>query len=164
MCPMRYLLKQKLFAFGNDFTIKDAGGQDRYFVDGRIFAIGDKLTFHDMQGQELARIEQKLLRFSPTYEIIRSGRPAAVVKKQRFTFFRDMFDIEDAAPGDLDASGDFFDLEYQFTRDGRPIATISKRFFSLSDTYGVDIAEGEDDVLILACTVVIDMCSHSEGD
>jgi len=39
---------------------------------------------------------------------------------------------------------------------------VSKKFFSLSDTYGVDVVEGEDHVLILACTVVIDLCSHDE--
>ncbi|MCA9220512.1 MAG: hypothetical protein KDA71_09315, partial [Planctomycetales bacterium] len=65
-------------------------------------------------------------------------------------------------PGDFDAEGDFFDHEYRFTRNGRSVATVSKRFFSLSDTYGVEVAAGEDDVLILACAVVIDLCSHDD--
>lgn len=159
---MRYVMKQKMFAFGDDFTIKDENGRDCYFVDGKAFSIGDKLVFQDMQGHELARIEQKVLSVGETYRIIRDGRAMATVKKKVFTLFRDAFDIEDAAAGDLDAQGDFFDREYQFTRDGRPIATVSKRFFSWTDTYGVEIAAGEDDVLILACAVVIDLCSHDE--
>ncbi|WP_164103666.1 LURP-one-related/scramblase family protein [Candidatus Laterigemmans baculatus] len=159
---MRYVMKQKLFSFGEDFAIKDANGADRFFVDGKAFSLGDKLVFEDMQGHELARIEQKLLSFGKAYRILRDGRPVATVKKKIFTLFRDVFDVEDAAAGDLDATGDFLDREYQFTRDGRPVATVSKRFFSWTDTYGVDIAEGEDDVLILACAVVIDMCSHEE--
>lgn len=159
---MRYVMKQKMFAFGDDFTIKDEQGQDRYFVDGKMLSIGDKLAFKDMQGNELARIEQKVLSIGKVYRIFRDDRQVATVKKKIFTFFRDVFDVEDAAAGDLDAKGDFIDREYQFTRDGQPIATVSKRFFSWTDTYGVDIAEGEDDVLILACTVVIDMCSHND--
>ena len=159
---MRYVMKQHLFSWGDDFTIKDETGADRYFVDGKAFSIGDKASFQDMQGHELARIEQKVLTIGRKYRILRDGKPVATVKKEPFTFFRDVFDVEDAAAGDLDATGDFIDHEYQFTRDGRPVATVSKKFFSWTDTYGVDIADGEDDVLILACTAVIDMCSHDE--
>jgi uncharacterized protein YxjI len=155
-------MRQKLLAWGDDFTIKDDQGRDRYFVDGKVFAIGDKASFQDMQGNELLRIDQKALSLQKTYVISRDGREVARVKKKMFTLFRDVFDIEDAAPGDLDATGDFFDREYQFTRDGRVIANVSKRFFSWTDTYGVDIVEGEDHPLILACTVVIDMCCHDE--
>ena len=159
---MRYVMRQKLLSFGDDFTIKDESGADRFFVDGKVFAIGDKLSFQDMSGNELARIEQKVLSLVKTYRIYRDGRLAATVKKKPFTFFRDVFELEDAAPGDLDAEGDFFDREYAFTRDGRTVAVVSKRFFSWTDTYGVEIADGEDDVLILAATVVIDQCSHDE--
>lgn len=159
---MRYVMRQKILSFGDDFTIKDANGEDRYFVDGKVFSLGDKLSFQDMSGNELARIEQKILSLVTTYRIYRDGQLAATVKKKPFTFFRDVFELEDAAPGDLDATGDFFDREYVFTRDGRTIATVSKRFFSWTDTYGVDIAEGEDDVLILAAAVVIDQCSHDD--
>lgn len=160
---MRYVMRQKLLAFGDDFTIKDETGADRYFVDGKAFSIGDKLSFQDMAGNELARIEQKVLSLTKTYRIYRNDRPIATVKKKPFTLFRDAFELEDAVPGDLDAQGDFIDREYVFTRDGRTVATVSKKFFSWSDTYGVDIAEGEDDVLILATTVVIDQCSHDDG-
>lgn len=159
---MRYVMKQKLLAWGDDFVIKDAAGRDCFFVDGKVFSLGDKATFHDSQGNELLRIEQKLLSLQKTYRIFRGDQEAARVKKQLFKFFRDAFDIEDAAAGDLDAVGDFFDREYRFTRDGRTIATVSKQFFSWTDTYGVDIVDGEDDVLILACTVVIDMCCHDQ--
>lgn len=159
---MRYMMKQKLFSFGNDFTIQDEQGHDRYFVDGKAFSIGDKFSFQDMRGNELVSVEQKLFSFGKCYRIFEKGRQVATVKKQPFTFFRDVFDVEDADAGDLDASGDFLDHEYRFTRDGRPIAYVSKTYFSWTDTYGVEIVEGEDDVLILACTVVIDMCSHDK--
>ncbi|WP_161604520.1 LURP-one-related/scramblase family protein [Roseiconus nitratireducens] len=155
-------MNQKFFSLGDDFTIKDDGGQDCYYVDGKVFSVGDKLAIQDMQGRELARVEQKVLSFGKVYHVYRGDQRVATVKKKLFTFFREVFDVEDAAAGDLDATGDFIDHEYQFTRDGQPIATVSKRFFSLTDTYGVDIASGEDDVLILACAVVIDLCCHND--
>jgi len=86
-----------------------------------------------------------------------------VVKKQLFTFFRCKFTVDVPGPDDLEAQGSFLDMEYSFTRAGRTVAEVSKRWFSFGDTYGVDICEGEDDILILASTVVIDMVCHSDG-
>lgn len=157
---MRYAMKQKLFAWGDDFCIKDEQGRDVFFVDGKAFSFGDKLSFQDMAGDELAFISQKLLSWGPTYEIYRGSQLAAVVKKSLFTFLHCKFTVDVPGPDDLEAEGDFLDLEYGFTRGGRTVATVSKRWFSFTDSYGVDIADGEDDILILASTVVIDMACH----
>lgn len=159
---MRYLMKQKLFCFGDDFAIKNEAGEDAFFVDGKAFSFGDKLSFQDLAGNELAFIRQKLLAWGPTYEIYRDGELAAVVKKQLFTLFRCKFTVDVPGPDDLEAKGSFLDQEYTFTRGNQTVAEVSKRWFSWSDTYGVDIADGEDDVLILASTVVIDMVCHDE--
>ena len=160
---MRYLMKQKLFSWGDDFTIKTSEGADAFLVDGKAFSFGDKLSFQDMQGKELAFIEQKLFSWGPTYHIYRQGELSAVVKKELFTLFRCRFTVDVPGPDDLEASGNFLDLEYTFTRGAEPVAEVSKRWFSWSDTYGVDIRDGEDDVLLLASTVVIDMVCHSDN-
>jgi uncharacterized protein YxjI len=159
---MRYVMKQKLFCLGDDFCIKDEQGRDVFFVDGRAFSIGDKLSFQDMTGNELAFISQKVLSWGPTYEIYRKGELAAVVKKALFTFLHCKFTVDVPGPDDLEAEGDFLDHEYRFTRDGRTVATVSKQWLSLTDSYGVEIADGEDDILILASTVVIDMVCHGD--
>ena len=52
------------------------------------------------------------------------------------------------------------DHEYEIERDGEKIAEVSKRWFRIRDTYGIEIAPNEDDVLILAATVCIDEMSH----
>jgi uncharacterized protein YxjI len=161
---MRYVMKQKLFCWGDDFAIKDEHGNDVFFVDGKAFSLGKKLSFQDMQGNELAFIRQKLLSWGPTYEVYRGARLAAVVKKHLFTFFKCRFTVDVPGPDDPEAVGDFLNHEYQFQRGGRTIATVSKRWFSWSDTYGVDITPGEDDVLLVAATVVIDMVCHGDKD
>lgn len=160
---MRYLMRQKLFCFGDDFAIKNETGEDMFLVDGKALSFGDKLSFQDMNGNELAFIRQKLLSWGPTYEIYREGELAAVVKKELFTFFRCKFTVDVPGPDDYEAQGSFIDMEYTFTRSGQTVAEVSKRWFAFSDTYGVDIADGEDDVLILASTVVIDMVCHADN-
>jgi len=159
---MRYVMKQKLFSWGDDFCIKDDQGRDIFFVDGRAFSLGNKLSFQDMAGTELAFISQKLLSWGPTYEIYRGGQLAAVVKKSLFTFLHCKFTVDVPGPDDLEAEGTFLDHEYSLTRGGRTVADISKKWFSMTDTYGVEIADGEDDILILASTVVIDMVCHGD--
>jgi uncharacterized protein YxjI len=160
---MRYLMKQKILSFGDDFRIRNEAGEDVFFVDGRAFSFGDKLSFQDMAGKELAFIRQKLLAWGPTYEIHRDGTLAAVVKKKLFTLMHCRFSVDVPGPDDLEGKGSFLDMEYAFSRGDEQVAEISKRWFAWSDTYGVDIRDGEDDVLILAATVVIDLACHREG-
>jgi uncharacterized protein YxjI len=159
---MRYVLKQKVFCLGDDYIIRDHDGNDCFYVDGKAFSFGDKLSFQDMQGNELAYISQKLLAWGPTYEIYRNGELAAVVKKKIFTLLSCKFTVDVPGPDDLEAAGDFLDKEYAFSRGDCPVATVSKRWLSFSDTYGVDIADYEDDILILASTAVIDLCCHAD--
>lgn len=160
---MRYVMKQKLFAWGDDFVIKDEAGVGRFFVDGRAFSFGDKLSFQDMDGRELAFIQQKLLAWGPTYEVYRGGRLTAVIKKELFTFFKCRFTVDVPGPDDPEVEGDFLHHEYSFSRGGKIIASVSKQWFNWSDTYGVEVCDGQDDVLILAATVVIDLACHNQS-
>lgn len=124
--------------------------------------MGNQLSFQDSSGTELAHISQRLLSWGPTYEISRNGQLLATVRKEIFTFFKCTFVIEGEAANHLHAAGNFTDHDYIFTRDEQQVAQVSKQWLTLADTYGVQIAPGQDDVLILACTVVIDMCCHPD--
>ena len=160
---MRYVMKEKILAWGDDFTIRDESGLEVFYVDGKIFSFGDKLSFRDVASKkELAVIDQKLLSVGPTYEIFRGGKRAAVVKKKLFTLLRNQFSVDVPGPDDLEAQGDFINKDYTFTRRRKTVAEVSKKWFRISDTYGIDIAPGEDDVLILASSVVIDLCVHPD--
>ena len=160
---MRYQLKQKLLSWGDDYYIRDEQDREVYFVDGKALSFGGQLSFRDLEGNELAFIRQRVLKLSPTYEIHRGGQLAAVVKKELFALFHHRFAVDVPGPDDLEAKGDFLDHEYVFRRGDRDVATVSKRWFSFTDTYGIEIADGEDDVLILASAVVVDQACH-RGD
>jgi uncharacterized protein YxjI len=159
---MRYVMRQKLLSLADNFTIKDENDRDAYLVKGKFFSFGDKLSFQDTSGNELVYIDQRLLNWSPTYELWRGAELLAVVKRQLFSFIHHRFTVDVPGPEDLESEGDFLDHEYTFTRGGRVVATVSKRWFTFADTYGIEIEEGEDPVLILASAVVVDMVCHSD--
>lgn len=161
---MRYVMRQKILAWGDDYTIKDEAGNDAFFVDGKAFSIGQKLSFQDMQGNELAFIKQRLLSWGPTYEVSVNGRQIAEVRKQLFSFLHHKFTIDVPGPDDLEAKGDFFEFEYDFVRGGRSVARVSKKWFSWSDTYGIEIDNPADTLVVLTATVVIDSICHADKD
>src|SRR6476646_5098831 len=150
-------MRQRILSWGDDFSIKDAEGNEAYYIDGKVFSFGNKLSIRDRDGVELARINQKLLSLGPQYEITSGGETVAVVKKHLFTPFRARFTVDVPGPDDLEAKGDFLDHEYVFERNGRVVTRVCKKWISLADTYTVDIEESEDDVLVLAAAVVIDL-------
>jgi len=160
---MRYVMRQKLLSLADNFTIKNEQEQDVFLVKGKLFSFGDKLSFQDLAGNELVFIDQRLLNWSPTYELWKQGELLAVVKRELFSFIHHRFTVDVPGPNDLEAEGDFLDHEYMITRGGSVVATVSKRWFSWTDTYGVEVADGEDDVLVLATAVVVDMVCHDDN-
>lgn len=160
---MRYLIREKFWAWGDDFYILDEHNERAFFVDGAAFSWGDKLSFQDMQGNELAYIAQKMLAFFPRYRIYRNGELFAEVKKE-FSWLRKKFTLDVPGPNDYTITGSFWDHEYVFQRGGREVAVVSRSFFSLTHTYGVEIVAGEDAVAILATCIVIDQVLHDEKE
>ncbi len=159
---MKYVMRQKFFTLADDYNITDEHGKGVFFVDGKLLSIGHQLSFQDMQQNELAFIKQKIFNWGPTYEIWHKGELEAVVKKELFTFFHCVFHVDEPGHASLTAEGSFTDHEYVFTRAGRQVAAVSKQWFAFVDTYGVEIADDEDAILILACAVVIDEACHGD--
>ena len=153
----RYHMRQKLVSFGDDYWIENAQGQRVYFVDGKAFRLREHLDFKDMQGNVLASLQEKVIHVKDTYSIYRNGQVLATVKKALIAPLRQRFDIHVAGGEDLEAQGNILDHEYEIRTGRHRVAEVSKKWFRLADTYGVDVAPGNDDVLILACTAVIDM-------
>ncbi len=161
---MRFVMHEHWLSWGDDFTIRDEQGQDVYRVDGLVFTVGNQLSLQDRYGNALAFIKQRVLSWGPTYEIYRDGVLAAQVRKALFTFFSCRFTVDVPGPEDLEAAGDFFDHDYTITRAGRAVARVSKQWFSWTDTYGIEVCDDEDPVLILCAAIVIDQVCHEEKE
>jgi uncharacterized protein YxjI len=159
---MRYILRQKMLSFADAFQIKNEDGADAFVVNGAVFSLAKQLAFQDLAGNTLLSIKQQLMSWGPTYAISRDDTPVALVKKELFNVFSYRFTIDLEGASSLETNGDFSNHEYAITRNGQQVAAISKQWFTLTDTYGVDVGQGEDDVLILAIAVVIDMVCHPD--
>ena len=152
----RYRMREKLLSIGDDFWIETEGGDRAFKVNGKALRARETFILESPHGDELYKIQKKVLHIHDTMKIEREGDTVATIKKALITPFRDRFDIELEAGPELSAKGNIVDHEFEIERDGEKVAEISKRWFRIRDTYGIEIAAGEDDALILAATVCID--------
>ncbi len=155
----RYQMREKVFAIGDDFWIETDGGQRAYKINGKALRIRETFILESPSGEELLKIQEKKLRIRDTMNIERDGETVATVKKALITPLRDRFAIELSDGGELTAKGNIVDHEYKIERDGETVAEVSKRWFRVRETYGIEVAPGENDALLLAATVCIDEMS-----
>jgi uncharacterized protein YxjI len=149
----RYRMVEKIAAVGDDFFIQNDRGQHAFKVDGKALRLRDTLIFRDMQGNELFKIQQRIARVRDSMEIEGSdGRPAAMVKKALISPLRDRYVVKIGNGPDLEVQGNILDHEYRIGH----VATVSKKWFRVRDSYGVEVVPGQNDLLILATTVCID--------
>jgi uncharacterized protein YxjI len=154
-------LRQKLVSIGDDFRITDQDGNLAYLVDGKALRVRSTLRFLDPDGTELYRLQEKVLRVRDSMSIHRpDGSVAARVHNALLPPLRDRWTVEVPGGEALHAVGNIVNHEYRIRRGGDPVATVSRRWFRVRDTYGVEVAPGEDPALLLAVTVVIDMMAH----
>lgn len=160
---MIYKIKEKFWSWGNKFIITDEQNNSQFVVDGRAFSWGDKLSFQDLEGNELAFINQRLMSLMPRYQILTNGTVFAEVIKE-FSWFQQKFKLDVPGPNDYEIDGSFWQHEFNFTRSGRKVASVSKKLWAWTDSYGVNIVDGEDDVSILCACIVIDQVLHDENN
>jgi uncharacterized protein YxjI len=157
-----YMIRERFFRLGEDSDITDEQGRPVFQVDGKVLSLRNRLIIRDPQGREVAQVQRKLAALRPTYRVTVGGEEAAEVRKRLFTPFGDRFTIDVPGPDDLEMAGDLFDHEFAIRRGEQVVATVSKRWFSMRDTYAVDVAAGQDDLLILASVLALDLAEDQE--
>jgi uncharacterized protein YxjI len=157
-----YLIRERLFRLGEDSDITDEHGRPVLRVDGKVLSLRNRLVLRDPHGREVAQVQRKLVALVPTYQISLAGREGAEVRKHLFTPFGDRFTIDVPGPDDLEMAGDLLDHEFTIRRGDQPVATVSKRWFSMRDTYAVEVAAGQDDLLVLASVLALDLAEDQE--
>ena len=158
---MKYQLRERMFAVGDDYWIGAGDGRPAFKVDGKALSLRKTLVLEAPEGGEVFTIRKKLLSVRDTMEIERDGTTVATVTKALVTLLGDRFSIEVADGEEMEATGDIVDHEYAIDRGGHTVAEVSKSWFRMRDTYGIEIAAGENDALILAIAVCIDQMSHN---
>jgi uncharacterized protein YxjI len=156
----KYRMREKVFALGDDYWIENDAGERAFKVDGKVLRVRNTFLLEDRSGAELYKIQKKLLKIRDTMGIERGGQTVATVKKALITPFRERFSIGVEGGEDMEAKGNIVDHEYEIERAGNTVAEVSKRWFRVRDTYGIEVAPGQDDALIIALTVCIDQMTH----
>jgi uncharacterized protein YxjI len=157
----RYQMRQRMVSIGDDFWIENEAGQKVFKADGKALRLRKTLKFEDAHGTELCQIQEKVARIKESMEIEdANGQQLAMVKKALITPLRERFVAKIGNGPDLDIQGNLLDHEYTIEEGRNKIAEVSKKWFRLRDTYGVEIEPGQNDILILAITVAIDMMAH----
>jgi uncharacterized protein YxjI len=156
----RYRMRERLFAIGDDFWIENEAGERAFKVDGKALRIRTTLVLADSSGAELFTVQEKKLHIRDTMEIERGGRTVATVRKALIAPLRDRFSVDVEGGEDLEAKGNIVDHEYRIERGGKRVAEVSKRWFRIRDTYGIEIASEQEEALILAVTVCIDQMAR----
>ena len=149
---MKLYIKEKVFTWGDQFTVKDERGNDKYVVEGEVFSWGKKLHVYDMTGREVAAIRQEVWSFLPRYYVFCGDRQVAEIKKE-FTFFFPKYRI-DGLGWEID--GSFMAHEYEITQSGRTIVSISKEWMTWGDSYELNITNPSDEIVALAVVLTID--------
>jgi uncharacterized protein YxjI len=153
----RYQMRQKIASIGDDFWIENGQGEKVYKIDGKALRVRQTLIFEDRNGKELLKIQERKLRVKDSMEIEdASGKQVAMVKKAMITPVRERWSVDIPGASDLEVQGNILDHEYKIGH----VAEVSKKWFRIADSYGIEIDPGQNDVLILAVAAVIDMMSH----
>ncbi len=158
---VRYKVRQRMVAIGDDFWIEDGDGRRAFKVDGKALRIRKTLLIEDAQGQLQCRVQERMLRVKDTMEIEGpSGGRIALVRKALITPVRDRWTVKVGDGPDLEVQGNILHHEYTIGDGDRKVAEVSKKWFRLRDMYGVEVAPGQNEALILAVAIVIDMMAH----
>ncbi len=159
-----YVIRERLFRLGEDSDITDEAGKPVLHVDGKVLSLHNRLVLRDPGGREAGQVHRRLAALRPTYQITIGGEDVAEVRQHLFTPFGERFTIGVHGAGGMEIDGDLLSHEFTIQRDSQTVATISKRWLTVTTSYAVDIAPGEDDMLILASILALDLAIDAGHD
>ncbi len=157
----RYQMRQKLVAIGDDSWIENEAGERVFKVDGKAMRLRNTLDLEDTQGNKLCKIQTRVLHIRDSMAIEDpDGERLALVHKALVSPLRERWKVDLAGDREWKVQGNIVDHEYEIEDDGRKIAEVSKKWFRVRDTYGVEIDSDESPFLVLAVTVAVDTMAH----
>jgi uncharacterized protein YxjI len=153
---LKYTVREKFFTVKGDNDISDEAGQPVFRVQGKLFSARSVMTIRDIAGQELARVQRKLFAVLPRYEVALTGGEVTTVRRRLSSPLKPKWTIDTPGQGSMILTGDLPGYNFTMEREGMRVASISKEWVTLRAVYGVDIAPGENDVLLMGIVLVLE--------
>ena len=149
---MKLYIKEKVFSWGDKFTVKDEYGNNKYFVQGEVFSWGKKLHVYDSVDREVAFIKQEVWSLLPRFYVFCGDEQIAEIKKE-FTFLFPKYSIQGLG---WEIEGRLMAHDYEIIKNGKSIVTISKEWMTWGDSYELSISNPQDEIVALAVVLTID--------
>ncbi|MDZ5662161.1 hypothetical protein HN031_15745 [Nocardioides sp. zg-1308] len=158
---VRFRMRQKLLSIGDDYWIEDEAGGRFLRVDGKAVRLRDTLDLEDVHGTRVHRIQTRVLHIRDSMAVEDAdGEQVALVHKALVSPLRERWKVDRTEGDDWSVHGSIADHEYEIESDSGTVAEVSKKWFRVRDTYGVEVAPGQDLALVLAVTVAVDAMAH----
>lgn len=154
--PMRYLVRDRMFAFHEEAWIETEHRDKLYKVNRKFLRLRNTFALVDTQDDHVASIVKKAFTIHHTLLIKQDGVVTARISKRMFKLFGDRFKVRLRDGRRLRIAGNLWDREFDIRHDGTTLAHISRRWFSLRDAYAVDVLSQQDALLLLILAVCVD--------
>ncbi|WP_369377896.1 LURP-one-related/scramblase family protein [Streptomyces sp. cg36] len=151
---MKYLVRDKIFAIGDDYWIETEDGRHAFLVDGKALRLRDTLELKDPTGRVLITLRKKMFGIRDTMTVERDERPLATIRRKRLSLLRNHYRVTLVEGTELDVSGKILDREFAVEYDGELLAHVSRRWFHVRETYAVNIVREDADAALLIAVVV----------
>ncbi|MET9319876.1 LURP-one-related family protein [Streptomyces sp. NPDC003038] len=162
---MKYLVRDKMLAIGDDYWIEDEDGRHAFLVDGKALRVRDTLELKDPDGRILITLREKAFSFRDAMTLERDDRRLAVIRKKRLSLLRNHFRVSLVEGTELDVSGRILDREFKVEHEGELLALISRQWYRIRETYAVDvIREDADAALLIAVAVCVLRMAEKERE
>ncbi|MCX5074556.1 LURP-one-related/scramblase family protein [Streptomyces sp. NPDC054949] len=162
---MKYLVRDKVLAIGDDYWIEDEDGRQAFLVDGKALRLRDTLELKDPDGHILITLREKWLAFRDAMTLERDERRLAVIRRKRLSLLRNHYRVTLAEGTEVDVSGRILDREFKVEYDGELLALISRQWYRVRETYAVDVVrEDADAALLIAVAVCVIRMAEKERD
>ncbi|MGA7758723.1 MAG: LURP-one-related family protein [Ilumatobacteraceae bacterium] len=150
----RYRMQTDLLSIGDDYWIENSDGDRAYKVNGKVARLRNEWVLEDRHRERVAVIREHKLSVRDEIKIDLGGRTAKV--KKSLVGLRDRFHIDVEHGDDMKAHGNILDHEYEIECDGDRVAQVSKKWFRVRDSYGIEIYDTSSVPLILAIAVAVE--------
>ncbi|APU41272.1 MULTISPECIES: LURP-one-related/scramblase family protein [unclassified Streptomyces] len=151
---MKYLVRDKMLAIGDDYWIEDEDGRHAFLVDGKALRFRDTLELKDPDGRILITLRERLFGFRDAMTLERDERRLAVIRRKRLSLLRNHFRVTLVEGTELDVSGRILDREFKVEYEGELLALVSRQWYRVRETYAVDVVREDADAALLVAVAV----------